>query len=1209
MTTRVKFTHDKIEAREQILKDLENFVVGPNWEDSEEVSIEFDPLNQYSSGILFPIIIDSKDKNTDLNVDDDIEETIYNNDDPDHELGQVNQTSKKKKNSKEKEDEGRNDTFSQNIIDQSTQSKQSSFGITFITKESAKIKIKYGFSKYHKPEHSEQIFCQRKFTNEVEIEIDSSNSLRQINQDLLDANNLKLSIRSRKYDESKIISTVSLSRTDKYIYNSDEVSGVRFNECLFHVGIKIKTDSEFLPIFSPAKLGGSNSKRLDLLFRNKKSFSTGTGCASSWEASEGKVKVIHTDFLPSYKIPEIKALDSQDLSYSKLANIDESIGDDNYLESAIDLKIKYSNWIKKQIEKSKDIDEDFQEAAKININEASEWHKRISNGIDCIIGNKSVMTAFRLTNHAMAIQFNRYRGLKSKKGYESIIGDENFIKRIGGESLVSDLSSNNHLNLNGGWRPFQLAFLLGVIPDILNQDNEFRDIVDLIWFPTGGGKTEAYLGVLAFTILFRRIEYDGDAGVTAIMRYTLRLLTSDQFRRCSALITTLEYLRHTRVLRADLGEDPISIGLWIGKSDSAPGTHREAARFLSDTKTKTLPFILNECPWCKTDLVDCKQKKVGYVENNNKVIIKCPDDECSFSEDINIPIFLWQEAIFEQKPTLLIGTVDNFTKLAWNEIKDHKAQEMLKNKTHHPPELIIQDELHLISGPLGSMVGMYENILLGILEENGNKPKIIGATATLSLDGNQSENLYRGRSSKIFPPQVINWGDSYFAEEKEISNDFPGRLYVGYLGGAKSSPIEASFNIAIPLLQAPQVMLPITAEGAIKGNTSLKAIWPDEINKTSKISIFHSKKESEGLGNMETYEVKKIEAVTNTDEQDIYIDGFSLKNIFLDKPLKADIPKNKVLYFIELDSYDKHRSTWDPYGTIVWYFNSKKELSSVSNQQVRLEDVLRTNARYLNKGKLGPKDYPIKFSRKIYNCEELTGRLPQKDIEEIKGNLDLKWTQSLYGDQRRGIDILFATNMISVGVDIPRLGTMIVNGQPRTTSEYIQASSRVGREHPGIVVTTYNHTKSKDRSIYETFVNYHQSIYKYVESSSITPYSKGSRDRCLESVFIGVATLFGVKGPELSRNDDEKLKQAKDWILSAVKKVDPSEYDDTKEDLNKIINIWKNRTPVTRGNMSGNNQGVALMGPPSSNDDEVIFKAPLTMRGSEDDTELVLWKP
>ena len=269
MTTRVKFTHDKIEAREQILKDLENFVVGPNWEDSEEVSIEFDPLNQYSSGILFPIIIDSKDKNTDLNVDDDIEETIYNNDDPDHELGQVNQTSKKKKNSKEKEDEGRNDTFSQNIIDQSTQSKQSSFGITFITKESAKIKIKYGFSKYHKPEHSEQIFCQRKFTNEVEIEIDSSNSLRQINQDLLDANNLKLSIRSRKYDESKIISTVSLSRTDKYIYNSDEVSGVRFNECLFHVGIKIKTDSEFLPIFSPAKLGGSNSKRLDLLFRNK----------------------------------------------------------------------------------------------------------------------------------------------------------------------------------------------------------------------------------------------------------------------------------------------------------------------------------------------------------------------------------------------------------------------------------------------------------------------------------------------------------------------------------------------------------------------------------------------------------------------------------------------------------------------------------------------------------------------------------------------------------------------------------------------------------------------------------------------------------------------------------------------------------------------------------------------------------------------------
>ena len=126
---------------------------------------------------------------------------------------------------------------------------------------------------------------------------------------------------------------------------------------------------------------------------------------------------------------------------------------------------------------------------------------------------------------------------------------------------------------------------------------------------------------------------------------------------------------------------------------------------------------------------------------------------------------------------------------------------MLKNNDHHPPELIIQDELHLISGPLGSMVAMYENILLGILEEDGESPKIIGATATLSMGGNQSQSLYRGRDSKIFPPQVLNWGDSYFAEEKEISDSFPGRLYVGYLGGVKNSAIEAAFNIAIPLLK------------------------------------------------------------------------------------------------------------------------------------------------------------------------------------------------------------------------------------------------------------------------------------------------------------------------------------------------------------------------------------------------------------------------
>ena len=154
--------------------------------------------------------------------------------------------------------------------------------------------------------------------------------------------------------------------------------------------------------------------------------------------------------------------------------------------------------------------------------------------------------------------------------------------------------------------------------------------------------------------------------------------------------------------------------------------------------------------------------------------------------------------------------------------------------------------------------------------------------------------------------------------------------------------------------------------------------------------------------------------------------GFSVKKIVLEKPLKGDLKKFTTLYFIDSDFYDEHQSTWDPYGTLVWYFNSKKELGNVSNQQIRLKERLRSDARYLNKGNLGPENMPTKFSRQINNCEELTGRLEQSDIENIKQNLDIKWSQTLKKGERRGIDILFATNMISVGVDIPRLGTMLI---------------------------------------------------------------------------------------------------------------------------------------------------------------------------------------
>ena len=452
--------------------------------------------------------------------------------------------------------------------------------------------------------------------------------------------------------------------------------------------------------------------------------------------------------------------------------------------------------------------------------------------------------------------------------------------------------------------------------------------------------------------------------------------------------------------------------------------------------------MLDECPWCKNHLTNPNDS--GYEYSMKKVTIKCPDSNCNFNE--SLPVYLWQEAIFDEKPTLLLGTIDNFCKLTWLP----EALELFNDPEISPPDLIIQDELHLISGPLGSMVGLYESVLLKILERDGKGPKIIGATATLSLEGSQSKSLYRGKDSSIFPPQVLNWGDSYFA--KEINNKY-GRLYLGYFGSSKGSMIESAFSASIPLLQAPNKILPSLFKKGLKGDTNL-TIVDRKLSKDSFFSVFHS-------GVYTEYKILE------TNEED------DKQNIVINKPLEKELRAGEALY----PKPNSDDMSFSPYGTLIWYFNSKRELAYISNQTNRMRDSLRANARYEKNQILGPENAPSRFARKIKRFKELTGRLPQDEIQTIITDLRKPWTQVMGKPlQNTGIDILFSTNMISVGVDIPRLGLMLVHGQPRTTAEYIQATSRVGRKYPGLVTTVYNHAKSKDRSTYEMFKNYHQSF-------------------------------------------------------------------------------------------------------------------------------------
>lgn len=1171
---------ERINARKKIVADFIEAHYGGSWEDTKEKSISTNPLYQYSSGVLFPQGINVNEESNE-NLDEFYEENI----------SEINEDGIEHNRNFGLAEEDENDGEDLNTVDLASQQKPSAFGINFLVPEEGNYTIKFGYSTFSREINSEpkstsnrkydrEIYKEEKFKDEINFK--PSEGL--LSETIVREDCLKIVTKVRKKNNSFLVS-VSMVNFISYEESDLNESSKIFNldNCFFQCGIKVITaDSKFLPIESGLKQQvGENGDSLELLFRKKKSFASGQGCASNWSEAY-PCKEVWTEFIPLYEISKISPSDDiAECKMNDLADVNSLLTKEDRYESLDNLAKGYENWLEKKY--NEPIEKDFKNTANRHLLQAREVLDRIKEGIKLVKDNNepNIEKAFRLTNHAMAIQFNRLNELKSKEKNEEL--------NCSDENLKDILKNHDHEKLEATWRPFQIAFLLLVIPEIARPDEykKERNLVDLIWFPTGGGKTEAYFGVFAFTTFLRRLkDPKGGAGVSAIMRYTLRLLTSDQFRRSSALICAMEFLRENKPgnLDYDLGHEEINLGLWLGKAGS-PRSHKEAKDQMRSPSGGNYNFMLHECPWCKSSL-----KKVtdqGYKSSEGKVIIKCSDDKCHFHN--KLPIKLWEESIFEEKPTLVLATVDNFAKLVWRD----EAIKTFKNDSFKPPDLIIQDELHLISGPLGTMTALYENIVLKLLSKeihDNVEPKIIGASATLTFSDEQTKALYRGREKNIFPPQILDWGDSYFSKEVPPSNDEFGRLYLGYFGSSKGSMIDASTDAVIPLLQSPQEILPQITLDVEKGSSEIEIDILSSLEKGSSFSVYHKNE----------FTSYRINEINKSDEK---------IKLQLDQPLLGDLYGPSDNISVKRSSLYPQPSlkdtVFDPYGTLIWYFNSKRELSFISNQSINLSNKLKTDSVKLNLFNLGSPDNPRGFRRQIRTIEELTGRLSQSEIEQIKARLNIPWKQNLSSrNDPRGIDILLSTNMISVGVDIPRLGLMVINGQPRTTAEYIQASSRIGRLHPGLVVTLYNHSKSKDRSLYEQFKNYHQSFYKYVEEVSVTPFAAGARKRGLAAVFVGLVRCLGQISPTITRNDP-KIAEAKEWILDSVRNIDPNEFNSTESDLNQIIDLWTQGELNEWGSMAGGTN-MRLLDPHGDLISEAIFSAPTSLRSSDLSADIIL---
>ncbi len=862
---------------------------------------------------------------------------------------------------------------------------------------------------------------------------------------------------------NKTLFTISLINSD---FTGD--SNVRKdNQSYFQCGFKVRSEKEIMEYNKDLTNMDEEEASLALLYRNKKVYAVGHGCSVSWDEKGGNIK-LYTSIIPEYEVPQVKytpdELKNRDLDIFKMVNL-SGLNDFN-LESLIsglnEFCDIYGNWIKDLEKKLNEIPENLIDAAGKHIDKCNAVLRRMQEGINLIQNNKTIRKAFRLSNRAMLMQI--------------IHSDLQKNKRFPEDDKIDwpDYKDRDDIE----WRPFQLAFFLMSIKGIFDPESEDRDLVDLIWFPTGGGKTEAYLGVIAFTLFLRRLKNPVTGGGTvAIMRYTLRLLTAQQFQRASALICACEKIRRDN---NELGEEEFSIGLWIGTS-STPNYIDDALHELDQMvlgNKRNNKFQVLSCPWCGTSLEkgDSKNRgSWGYRKGRNpkKLILFCPEEECDFNREYSLPIKVIDEDIYRDPPSLLFSTVDKFASMPWK--KEVSSLFALDNGNDNlSPELIIQDEMHLISGPLGTIVGLYETAIDALCSEKGINPKILASTATVRRANDQCKALYN-RKMIQFPPPGLSDEDSFFAREIPISKK-PGRLYAGIMSSGKTQ---------------------VTTE----------------------------------------------------------IDLMS-----------------HLLQLVKLLDYDKE--IIDQFWTMTGYFNSLRELGRCSTMiHNNIKEEIRRIARR--------KDMETRF---ITRAHELTSRKKAREIPEVLERLDKSYPED------DAINVLLATNMISVGLDIDRLGLMVVVGQPKTTSEYIQATSRVGRKHPGLVFTLYDGARSRDRSHYEKFISYHQSFYRYVEPTSVTPFSGPARDRALHAILISfIRHLLGLRGDNEIRSfnsDLDGLDRIKNIILDRVSNISDEEVNYTEKEIDQLINQIEEFVKANEDITFSNRYKKHLLYPYSKKDDE-----------------------
>ncbi|MBX6749284.1 MAG: helicase [Micromonosporaceae bacterium] len=968
---------------------------------------------------------------------------------------------------------------------------------------------------------------------EVRLDRDASQRIPLTDTDP-DVPGVFLSVEVRPRDRRRIVQVALLNNQLEPPSNADTAW---LFQCRLRVTAADGHEGVFLPIDDPADdvrgiEGDVEEEHLRLLYRKVRRYANGRNVAVHAEVRPGERRAweLTTQWLPTYEVPATVAPSGPD---SRLAGVELSMdalaeADPATLRRGLaPLVDGYVAWLdERQAEIPTVVPEPLRPSAESAIFTARRIADRIRAGITLLTDpaaprHDEALRAFRFANRAMALQRRHTEiGREREATKVSYVEAEKRVNRRGAEAA--------------SWRPFQLAFVLLNLPALTDPGHPERAadrsaIVDLLFFPTGGGKTEAYLGLTAYTFAIRRFQgvigtganaRSGSAGVAVLMRYTLRLLTAQQFQRAAALVCAAEYLR--RQDEATWGGEPFRIGLWVGGGVS-PNWYDEAAKQIAEARDaghgqRTNVLQTLACPWCGERLQ--AHRDLHPDETSRRVLLFCPRaegaDACPFSRTQSaegLPILTVDEEIYRLLPSLVIATVDKLAQLPWRGFAGMlfgRVREWCprhgyrhddldertscsgrhRQKDHHaavtsrpvprlrPPDLIIQDELHLISGALGTTVGLFEAAVDELCTWElpsgaATGPKIVASTATTKRAAAQVLGVF-GRDLAVFPPPVIDVDDTFFSRQVPVTPDQPGRRYLG-----------------------------VCAHG-----TRLKA---------------------------------------------------------------AEIRLAEILLLAGQTLFDTYGAPADPYMTLVGYFNATRELAGMRRY---LDDDVTTRIR--THGRARGLSNRIVTATGMLTISELTSRISSADISEALKRLEVGFDQELdttgrrraindemrralanrttsnpkislhpvarrfynrqEGDQegeKTPVDAVLATSMLQVGVDVSRFGLMLIVGQPKNTAEYIQASSRVGRDQkrPGLVVTLYNWSRPRDLAHYEDFEYYHATFYRQVEALSVTPFTRRAIDRGAAGTFVAAVRHVN---EQWSRNADAHDVPLEDAVVTRV---------------------------------------------------------------------------